>query len=81
VSSEARRPPVPTARVRGPRGLGRILRQYRRREGLSQQEVADRLGVSRVYVVKLESGETTLWEERLFGMLDVLGLDLWVGEK
>jgi transcriptional regulator with XRE-family HTH domain len=37
--------------------LGEQIRRLRTREGLSQQALADRAGLSRIYIAKLEAGE------------------------
>jgi transcriptional regulator with XRE-family HTH domain len=37
--------------------IGRRIRDARERAGLTQKELAERCGLSRVYVIKLESGE------------------------
>ena len=36
--------------------LGRILRRFRRRSGLSQEELGERAGLHRTYVSQLELG-------------------------
>ena len=46
--------------------VGENVRRYRREKGLSQQEVANRMGVDRAYVSGLELGQrnptvVTLW--------------------
>ena len=46
--------------------VGENVRRYRRENGLSQQEVANRMGVDRAYVSGLELGQrnptvVTLW--------------------
>ncbi len=37
--------------------FGEKLRSLRRRDGLTQKQVGDRLGVSRVYIVQMEQGQ------------------------
>lgn len=36
-------------------GLGRLIRDYRIKHGLSQSEMADRLGMTRAYLSQIES--------------------------
>jgi HTH-type transcriptional regulator/antitoxin HipB len=45
----------------------------RTQEGLTQAELADELGVSRQYVIELETGKPNLYSERLFQTLRLLG--------
>ena len=42
--------------VASPQDLGRLLQQSRLAQGLRQQQVAERLGISQSYVSELESG-------------------------
>ena len=51
--------------VRGPDDLGRALAELRRREGLTQQQLAERLGVSRPYLGNVEAGRSS-------GLLDLV---------
>ena len=51
--------------VRGPEDLGRALAELRRREGLTQQQLAERLGVSRPYLGNVEAGRSS-------GLLDLV---------
>ena len=37
--------------------FGGKLRSLRKRDGLTQKQVGDRLGVSRVYIVQMEQGQ------------------------
>ncbi len=43
--------------VRDHISLGRIVRQHRRSQGLTQQVLSDRAGVSRFWLVQLEGGK------------------------
>lgn len=60
--------------ARGPRDMGAFVRRVRRAQGLSQAELADRLGLTRQYVSELESGEPNLYARRLFEVLGELGV-------
>ena len=42
--------------ARLPKVLGRKIRKERKRIGLTQEEVADKVGISRVYVGYIEQG-------------------------
>ncbi|MBF0688335.1 MAG: helix-turn-helix domain-containing protein [Cellulomonas sp.] len=52
--------------------LGMYLRHVRERRGLSQEDLADELGIDRRYVYQIESGTPTLYTRRLFALLRLL---------
>ena len=64
------------AAVRTPEDLGRFLARVRQAHGLTQEELAQDLGVSRRYVSEIENGKPGLYTERLFQMLRLLGVRL-----
>jgi HTH-type transcriptional regulator / antitoxin HipB len=64
------------AAVRTSEDLGRFLSHVREDRGLTQQALADELGVSRRYVSEIENGKPGLYTERLFQMLRLLGVRL-----
>lgn len=53
-----------------------MLRHERRARGMTQSEFAEYLGVSRAYVIQLESGRPTKHLARLSSALQLLGMDL-----
>ena len=59
-----------------PQALGRLLQQSRLAQGLSQQQVAERLGISQSYVSELESGKTSLALMRIFEIMRLTGMTL-----
>ncbi len=56
--------------------LGRFLARAREEHGLTQQALADQLGVSRRYVSEIENGKPGLYTERLFQALRLLDIRL-----
>lgn len=56
--------------------FGERLRSLRKEHGLSQQELAERLGVSHMTVRRLESDESRPQGEILAGLVNALGVDL-----
>jgi HTH-type transcriptional regulator/antitoxin HipB len=62
--------------VASPQALGRLLQQARLVNGLSQQQVAERLGISQSYVSELESGKTSLALMRIFEIMRLTGMTL-----
>jgi HTH-type transcriptional regulator / antitoxin HipB len=63
-------------RVRTKRELGALLRDAREQQGLTQQELADRINVSRRWINGLENGTTNPTFELLVRCLDALSLQL-----
>ena len=56
--------------------LGRILQQARLLDGLSQRELAARLGISQRYVWEIEAGKPSIFMERLFAYMQETGVEL-----
>jgi HTH-type transcriptional regulator / antitoxin HipB len=63
-------------RVHGPGELGVFLREARLAADLTQDRLADEIGVDRRYIYQLESGQVTLYATRLFAVLRELGVDM-----
>lgn len=61
--------------------LGALIRQARSARGMTQQELAEHLGVHRRYVSALENGHDTIALRRLLLALDVLDLQVQVTGK
>ena len=62
-----------------PAQIGAAIRSARRRAGLTQQQLAERAGVSRRWLIALESGHAERAElGKVLDTLDTLGLDLTV---
>lgn len=57
-------------------GKNEAMREARRRKGLSQQQLADRLGVSRQTVNAIESGDYNPTIRLCVGICKILGLTL-----
>ncbi|MEZ4222340.1 MAG: helix-turn-helix transcriptional regulator [Polyangiaceae bacterium] len=64
-----------------PNQVGEVLRGRRRTRKLSQQRIADILGVSQGRFSKLEANPAQLTLERLFTLVNVLGLELVIREQ
>lgn len=58
-----------TARISSPESLGRVLQQARMVAGLTQRELAHRLGTSQRYIWEIEAGKPSIFTERLFAYL------------
>lgn len=61
--------------------VGAILAARRKALKLSQTDVAARLGLSQNRLSELESRPETLTLEQLLALLNVLGLDMQLGER
>lgn len=64
--------------VRTAEALGRALQQGRMLRGLSQRQMAERLGIGQKWVWEMEAGKPGLFTERLFEMLRTTGVRLFV---
>ena len=62
-----------SASIRDTRTLGHVLAELRADAGLSQRELADRLGVSQRYIVELEQGKDVKALDRAFAVLRATG--------
>jgi len=62
-------------RIRGTVGLGTALAQCRRAAGLTQNELAERIGAERTTVINMEAGRNPALE-RLVQALSLCGYDL-----
>ncbi|MEQ9246930.1 MAG: type II toxin-antitoxin system Y4mF family antitoxin [Nitratireductor sp.] len=62
--------------VRTPRELGATIRDHRRQQGLDQQELASKIGVSRQWVVEVEKGKPRAEVGLVLRALDALGVIL-----
>ena len=65
-----------TGRVTSAESLGRILQQARLLSGLSQRELARRLGTTQKYVWELEAGKPSIVMDRLFAAMRETGMEL-----
>src|SRR5690625_4144228 len=57
-----------------PRRLGRALREERRRQDLTQADLASRAQVSRGWLIRLEAGHGTAEMDTVFRVIAALGL-------
>lgn len=65
-----------TGKVSNAESLGRILQQARLLSGLSQRELAERLGTSQRYIWEIEAGKPSLLMDRLFAAMRETGMHL-----
>lgn len=65
-----------TGNVTSPESLGRILQQARLLAGLSQRDLAQRLGTTQKYIWELEAGKPSILMDRLFAAMRETGMEL-----
>jgi len=65
-----------TGKVTSAESLGRILQQARLLSGLSQRELARRLGTTQKYIWELEAGKPSIMMDRLFAAMRETGMEL-----
>lgn len=63
-------------KVQSQAGLGQVVRAARTRNGWSQQDLADRAGLSRQSMVALEQGESNPRWDTVLRLLSALGMEL-----
>ncbi len=65
-----------TGKVASAESLGRILQQARLLRGMSQRELAERLGTTQRYIWEIEAGKPSIFMERLFAMMREVDVEL-----
>jgi HTH-type transcriptional regulator / antitoxin HipB len=67
--------------VKSPQELAQVVREQRKRRGLSQQRLAELVGVSRQWIVALEQGKPTAELGLVLQALSAIGLRVDVGDR
>ena len=67
--------------VSGAKSFGRAIREFRRRHGVSQQDLAERADMHRSYLSALETGSTTEALQQIVRALAALDLEIVVRER
>jgi HTH-type transcriptional regulator/antitoxin HipB len=62
--------------IASPADLGRLVRHTRESHGITQRDLAARLGVSQRWLSELEAGKGKQINERYFAVLGALGIHL-----
>ncbi len=63
-------------RVRTPKQLGAALRSFRRQSNLTQEQLAEQLGIHRRVLARLESGEATKQLRLVLRLLEALSAEI-----
>ena len=51
------------------------VKETRKKKGLSQEEMANRLGINKIAYNRLENGKTKLGFDRVYDLIEILGVD------
>ena len=62
--------------IRSGRDLGRTIAEARRVRGLTQEQLAEQLGMERTYLARLEAGKSVKLLDRALLAMRHLGVDL-----
>jgi len=65
--------------IRTPRELGAFVRDARKRREMTQAQLADRVRVSRTWIIDLEAGKRSLEIGLVMSVLEILGIVIEVG--
>ena len=65
-------------RISTPRELGHAIQSQRKAQGMRQQDLADLIGASHVFVRHVEQGKPTVQLGRVLQLLEQLGIELHV---
>ena len=65
----------------GPSQFGEAIRFFRKRRGLTQQQVADMVGCSLMYVSNLERGKPTAELGKALKILDALDVEISFSDR
>ena len=65
----------------GPGQFGEAIRFFRKRRGLTQQQVADMVGCSLMYVSNLERGKPTAELGKALRILDALDVEISFSDR
>ena len=68
-------------KVRTPRDLGALVRDARTTAGMTQDSLAERVGVARLWVSQLESGKSGANIGDVMRALNILGVDLMTAPR
>jgi HTH-type transcriptional regulator/antitoxin HipB len=61
--------------------LGKLVRQIRKEQGLTQLDLAGLAGLSNRFIIDLERGKATLQIQKVFDVLVLLGVELTAKRK
>jgi len=72
-ASMAKRPQI----RKPPQGVRHYVKQWREHRGLTQEQLAERVGKSRGLISRIESGTTALTEDMMYALADAFHIAPW----
>jgi len=66
-----------STRISSSKDLGTVLTRARKKQGLSQREVAARLGVTQKWISAVEQGKPRAWIDKVLELSYFLGVQLY----
>ena len=67
-------------RIYNPQSLAQALKHFRKESGLTQAELAQRVGMRQSHLSELESGKITEQTQRIIALFKALGVRMVVGK-
>lgn len=68
-------------KIKDTKSLGMIIKQTRKKQGLTQSELAAIVGVGIRFIRELEAGKTSCHLSKTLAVLNSLGIDLFITER
>ena len=62
-------------------GVGKIIREERKRQGFTQGELADLCGVGITFISQLERGKQSVEAGKVLNVLALLGIDVFLEKR
>lgn len=66
------------SQIKSAEDLGQVIRRQRKLQALRQQDLADLIGASHVFLRQVEHGKPTVQLGRVLRLLEELGIELYV---
>ena len=67
--------------IRHAEDFGTAMREFRTVQGVSQAEVARRVGLNRTYISNMEQGIVPAYVDRLMALVNALGLTITITDS
>ena len=61
--------------------LGLAVKHFREQAGMTQAELAQKMGIRQQYLSEIETGKMTEQTQRLVGMFKLLGVMIFIGRS
>lgn len=64
-----------------PKHLGKVIKDVRKNQGMTQQDLADNTGTSAKFISDVERGKETVQIDKVFDLIRALNLKIYVTDK